>query len=324
MNRLGSLIGALALDLASSSSGWAQVNDVAALVAQFYPQTLVDLAKQEGSPLVRQQCFAVLEADSLGPRTVIAGYTDTFDAEVRVLQRGASAFQLAAESTGMFHFGQSCEVALVDVNGDGVNEAHVSFTSRRSNTDWIYGWDGQRLFNVTPVSSPNAPSGILETRLINASFVDLNGDGLLEAYSFSEPPVDGSAPDTSEVSHLSSGRYVFDRAVVAVLEFARASGSPSTAEMTVLLPTGVQGPFTLKILNGGRGATGSGRLENAVESGRVWLNGQQIAAPNDFGNHVAVSQRTVTLQAENELKVRLAGAPGGRITVVIDAANRVP
>jgi hypothetical protein len=324
LSRLSCFIGAIALCVALPSPSWAQVTDVAALAAQFYPQTLVDQTQQDGRTLVREQCFEVLEADSTGPKTVIAGFTDRFDGEVLVLGRGVAGFEVVGQASGMDHFGQTCAAALVDVNGDGVKEAHFSFTTRNSTTDWIYGWDGQQLFNLTPVSAPNVPSGILETRLINASFVDLNGDGLLEVYSFSQPPVDGSAPAASEVFHLSSGRYVLERAVVTVLEFARASGSPSTDEMTVLLPTGAQGPFTLKILNGGGSASGSGRVENAVESGRVWWNGQQIAAPNDFGNQVAVIQRTVTLQAENEIKVRLAGAPGGRITIVIDATNWVP
>lgn len=46
--------------------------------------------------------------------------------------------------------------------------------------------------------------------------------------------------------------------------------------------------------------------------------------PSDFGNQVAVIERTVSVLAENELQVRLAGAPGGRITIVIDAASWMP
>ena len=103
--------------------------------------------------------------------------------------------------------------------------------------------------------------------------------------------------------------------------FERASAAPQKDIETILLPVGAVGPFTLRIVNGA-GTTGSGqRVENAVEIGRVWWNGQEIVSPNHFGNQIAVIERTVTVQTENELKVRLAGSPGGRSVTLIDAAS---
>jgi hypothetical protein len=49
----------------------------------------------------------------------------------------------------------------------------------------------------------------------------------------------------------------------------------------------------------------------------------KVVARN-FGQRVALIEKTVTLQQENTIKVRLAGAPGGRITIVIDSANWTP
>ncbi len=95
--------------------------------------------------------------------------------------------------------------------------------------------------------------------------------------------------------------------------------------VSVTLPANAVGPFTLTVFNGAGGAEPGARVENAVDSGRLWLNGVELVSPNHFGNNVAVIQRTVTLpQAENELKVRLGGAPGGRIVVTIDPTSWTP
>lgn len=224
----------------------------------------------------------------------------------------------------MIYSGESCQLALVDVNNDGRKEAHISFLTRQSTTDWVYAWDGQQLSNLTPMTVVGRLNGAAETDLRNASFLDLDGDGVLEVYSFSQPPIDGSAPAASDVFRLSGGRFVIDRSVITLLDFERTSGAPKTDVATVLLPIGAQGPYTLRVINGAGSAGAGARVEDAVQSGRVWLNGQEIVRPNDFGNQVAVIERTVSLQADNELKVRLAGAPGGRITIVIDAASWMP
>jgi hypothetical protein len=144
---------------------------------------------------------------------------------------------------------------------------------------------------------------------------------VLEAYS-----ADISVRDVPRVAgqvfSLSGGRYVFDKSVVEVRRFERSTQTPETESVSVPLPTGAQGPYTLRVFNGA-GVVGN-RVENAVDSGRIWINGQEVVAPNDFGNQVAPIDRVVTLQSENTLKVRLGGNPGGKISVVIDATSWAP
>lgn len=68
-------------------------------------------------------------------------------------------------------------------------------------------------------------------------------------------------------------------------------------------------PYTLHIVNGHANGT------NRISSARVTLNGTEIAGPNDFGQNVAVIDRTVSLQAGNTLQIRFTSAPGSFITI---------
>ena len=45
------------------------------------------------------------------------------------------------------------------------------------------------------------------------------------------------------------------------------------------------------------------------------MNGLQVAGPGDFGQNVAVIDRTVSLQPTNTLEIRLTSAPGSLLTI---------
>lgn len=302
----------------------ALAQDISATVAQFYPVSLEQAAADSGTGPGRRQCYAVLEADASGaPVTIFAAYTDLYEGAVRVLKRSGAGFTVAAEPSQESHSGFDCEVQLLDLNGDGANEVRVSFMAGTNSADWFYAWDGAVLTSMTPLLAlPGTEVG--ETAIRNAGVMDLDGDGVVEVVSFNPSPIDpAELGSPSELYRLNAGRFEIDRPVVSVSAFKRADGAPRDDSVSLRLPAGATGPFTLRVFNGSGLGTGS-RVENSVESGRIWLNGQEIVSPQHFGNNVAVIERTVTLQAENELKVRLGGAPGGRIVVVIDAASWTP
>jgi hypothetical protein len=298
----------------------AQGPNLDTVVAGFYPALLENLATDTGSELVRKQCYAVLQTNSAGaPTVVLAAYTNLTSAAVRVLVPDGAGFRVAAEPASDDLAGESCAVHAVDVNNDGVPEAHLELYSNNASIDWVYSWDGQTLTNLTPVAT-DPISGAADSALINAVLIDTNGDGVLEA--FSSDLGGNDPPSAGRIYELSGGRFVFTRSVVDVFQFERSNETPETESVTVTLPAGAQGPFTLRVFNGA-GVVGK-RVDNAVDSGRIWLNDQEIVSPNAFGSQVAVIERVVTLQSENTLKVRLAGTPGGRISVVIDAASWAP
>jgi hypothetical protein len=316
-SRVGWLIAALAV---ASIPAYGQ-QDPTAIVQTFYPSALREVDQIQDTPLFSPlQCFAVYDRDVAGAaRTIVAGYSNGFTGMMRVLQAGPGGFAVVAEPAGYDFAGHRCRMELLDLDGIPGNEIHLSFSTMGNSTDWVFRWDGQQLLNLTPVTV--ATDGLLETRLLRADFVDLDNDGAKEIYVISQYPIRELPPLPDVVYRLSGDQYTMLHPVVAYGTFERGSGSPDTDTVPVILPRGARGPFLLHVVNGNGGAA---RVENAVESGRVWLNGQEIIRPNDFGSNVAFIDREVPLQVDNELKVRLAGSPGSRMSVLITAASWDP
>ena len=110
-------------------------------------------------------------------------------------------------------------------------------------------------------------------------------------------------------------------------QFTRASGSATVYTRTINVPAQVVAPYTLHIVNGNPN-TASNRvaIEEAVSSGRVFINGVEVVSPSAFSKTTAIIDRTVNLSASNTLEVRLNSAPGSYITVTISgvSVNRAP
>lgn len=313
--------------LLTSAPAATQGIDLATIVAQFYPQSLdAELVQIDAADTaVHNQCYAVLASDSQGnPTLVIAAYANSYSGAVRVLQRSGASFAVVYEPTDDLLIGRTCKAEALDLDGDGAPEAIIKFGVRAATLDWVYAWRNGTLVNISPTSQvPQAAQA--DTQLFDTEVVDLNGDGVMELYSFSPRSVDPSDPvPADKVFRLSAGTYVLDKPVVSLWTLQRTTGGPQTVTAPIRPPAGAVCPFTLRVLNG-TGTVGAGqRVENAVESGRIWFNGEEIVRPSDFGNQVSTIVRTVALQASNELTVRLGGSPGGRITIVIEPASWTP
>ncbi|MFO0700347.1 MAG: hypothetical protein U0236_14070 [Nitrospira sp.] len=97
--------------------------------------------------------------------------------------------------------------------------------------------------------------------------------------------------------------------------YTRTAGPPNQFTDTFTLPAGTTAPYTLHVVNGNTNGT------NRISSATVKLNGTQILGPSDFGQNVAVIDRTTTLQTNNTLEIRLTSAPGSFITVSVLDTN---
>lgn len=71
----------------------------------------------------------------------------------------------------------------------------------------------------------------------------------------------------------------------------------------------LSGTFVLSIRNGD--ADGLHR----ISSGRIWINGQQIAGPDELHSSVAVLHRDVILQSQNDVRVEARGQAGDLATI---------
>lgn len=290
---------------------------IRATVDAFYPESLVTAAEESRTlPLLRYSCYAVLETDGLGnPMTIFAAYTDAFTAVIRLLTRGTSGFRIAAEPSNLNLVGTDCRAEALDIDGDNRKDVKLSLIQDMTTLDWLFTYDGSELHNVTPVESS---LGDLSTTLFNVDLVDLNGDGIPEVVS-RMPGVPSDVVSPLQVFRWSHGALVSDPPAIAVWEFTRRAGTPQTTTFQALLPAGATGPFTLRVVNGWRDK--QGRLQNTVASGTIFINGVEVVGPDAFGANVPGFERSVDLRSENEVAVRLAGTPQGKIKVILSAAG---
>jgi hypothetical protein len=285
---------------------------VTSIVEQFYPQSLTWFPDEIGG---RKQCFAVYEADASGaPRTIVAAYTNHTEAVIRVLRAGARGFDVLAESPpGLDLSGVRCDVLLEDVDADGRKEIRVDFSLNRDTVSWLFRWDGQQLRNLTPTAGA-AISGYQMTTFVNGDLVDVDNDGIREIYvpppyRFADEPLLPAA-----LYRLHGERFVQESLLLGMWTFVRKTGSPETSDVSVLVPRGARGPYTLRVVNG----LPHGRAR--ATSAQVWLNGAEILSSIDFGN-VAIIERRITLASENELAVRFAGQASSELLIIIESEN---
>lgn len=97
-------------------------------------------------------------------------------------------------------------------------------------------------------------------------------------------------------------------------QYDHALAGPTRAADTVAVPDNFTAPFKLQIQNG--------TADESVNAGWVYLNGVQIAAPADFHPQVSELERSVPLQASNEVVVLVRGRAGTRLTVSISGVRK--
>lgn len=94
-------------------------------------------------------------------------------------------------------------------------------------------------------------------------------------------------------------------------DFVRSTEEPQTESRT-FSTAGSQGPFLLRLENGGADGT-FGRVSSAL----VTLNGEVVFGPRDFNQTVGLLEREVVLEPDNELTVEVRSIPGTGFTLTV-------
>ncbi|MDP1964561.1 MAG: Ig-like domain-containing protein, partial [Reyranella sp.] len=98
--------------------------------------------------------------------------------------------------------------------------------------------------------------------------------------------------------------------------YTRGNGAPDLYRETLILPAGVTGPWTLRLQNGEEDRRGRRDHDNKrVSSGTLHIDGVQVLGPNDFNRDDSVIEKRVELTPASRVELRLAGKPGGRVTL---------
>ena len=94
-------------------------------------------------------------------------------------------------------------------------------------------------------------------------------------------------------------------------DFVRGKGRPITENREISIE-GLEAPFTLHLKNGDQ--EGNHRASNA----QVWLNGELLFGPSDFSQQISGYDIPIALIEPSILEVRMASAPGSKITISIE------
>jgi len=310
---------------AAATDLWGAPISTQEIVDQFYPVRLASTQDYPWwTPDDRLSSFVVVEQFPDGnPKTIVAGYTNSVDGAVLVIQAQLDGeYNVVSEPTGLDLGGVGVTVEPLVIDQSGLPTVEVSFSSFRANTgDWIFRWDGSKLVNLTPTKSDE--DGTKYTLLVLATYVDLDHDGLLEAISqhnYPPPVVDtGELPDAeASVYKLTPNGYVLDRPLLSFNEFFRKTSAPVTETYEFSLLKNSVGPYVLKITNGER--DGSNRLS----SGQIVLNGVVVVTANMLNQGAEFLSVPVSLQPHNTLLVTLAAKPKGHIAIVVEDTGAPP
>src|SRR5258708_6227121 len=102
-----------------------------------------------------------------------------------------------------------------------------------------------------------------------------------------------------------------DQTLFGPKQYLRTTGAPDQYTDTFTVPASVGAPFQVHIVNG------DASQGHRVSAAWVTLNGVQIAGPADFGQNVALVNRTVNLAPNDTLQVRVGSTPGAYLTISV-------
>ena len=205
--------------------------------------------------------------------------------------------------------GHMIEISAIDFEPDGRPEIVLN-TFRGMNAKspvkgWVFSWDGEKLNLMSPTIERR---GHEYSALNNASYLDYNGDGQIDIVSLLQ--VDGERKEL--IFELSNGMF----SQTAQLDFSslyvRYSGEPKMqANRFKVLNDTLE--YTVSVLNR------DGSKKDEVTSAAIIINGTELFSPKDFKRKNRLMSKTVSLNLENTLEVKLNGKPGSSIRVSVGA-----
>jgi hypothetical protein len=291
-----------------------------ALVEGLVPQQVLDEEADEsgqtGLPLSERCGFIAVDLSGTGhPDFLVAVYvtTDAGLAELRVLKK-TNGSAVPVQDFHLCRGGSQPKVSLLNLDQASTPEILVELGGRGQAIDWVFKWNGTALVSF----GPGGPyHGSPCTDLQDASFVDLDGDGILEIVNEPEylPGQEKSdAPRTYQVYKLVDGTYTPS----GVFEFFAGyapPGPPVRLRTRGFSASTPESGYVMTIANG------DGRDEPPVQSAKIRLNGEVVPGTETISRKVRYLKIPVTVQADNEIYVSVTGPAGSALYVGIGPAQ---
>jgi hypothetical protein len=275
----------------------------------FYPQSLAEAGAAGGSNLRAWSLVAV----TLGSSSYLAvAYSNGISGVVRLLRLNGDAASLVSERSGLA--GDTPRMEALDMDNDHVPELAASYrTGRRGErTQYLFRWTGAAL---SPLATDDAGR---DAGFTNATFADVDGDGVTEVLEPQSSAGDDAATGTSsggfDTYRFVNGalRLASDVTPVYAGVFRSSTGAPKSVRDEF---ESVPGDYVLRAIL--RDPAG-----NIVNSAEVKLNDVVVFARSQFKAATPVISAPVSLRAFNVLTVEVRSAPSSVLTIV--ALQRAP
>jgi hypothetical protein len=289
-------------------------------INRWFPQEVLDdfQSNNPGDTPTRQTAFVAADLNGTGTAEflVVVYAVEGLDTKalVRVLHIGdGSTVTVLPDCDDCSLAGGSPEISQIDVDGSGRPEFLVATSSsvHGSPTQQVFRWNGTALELVGP--SEVSSDGTRYPVLGENEFVDLDGDGMLEAIN--PPDVGSDIRAAGEEAHaftvhkLAGGVYAksdlifdffqaYDLTMNKYPEDHFAAADPGQAHIMTL-------------------ANGDGRARRAVTGAEIRLNGFLIAGPDRINQQMRTLQIPVTVSAHNTLSVTVSGDASSSLYVGI-------
>jgi hypothetical protein len=247
-----------------------------------------------------RRCFASLKSPMVkGATAIVAAYVDEQQGRLRLLTRSDKTYIVGYEIEIGSLGAVSCSVELVDVDGDGTDEAKITFSSQRGElTDWILKLQGDQLISLGPTSTDR--NGRLITLLSNSVFLDVKRNGTLQ--------IIGSAPESlaEDTQHrdyrtrlyaFENGRYVPAQLLLFHQAVSTFEGGSDTQIGEFNLARDVEGPFIL-VVAGQAGKSKADQLR-----GTISVNGVEVVSHQELGD-VSVGLQNLIV-GTNQIAIKL-------------------
>ncbi len=272
---------------------------------KFYPAALdgdFEATHAPGKPVTQIVAPLRIDLENSGTEDYLAvAYSNGLAAALRII-KGTSldTAVLVAEAKERLLGGDGRPtVSAVDVENDGVPELVVGF----ARSSWLYKYKNGNLVLVGP--SRSSEFG-LQSDLGDITFMDLDGDGILELLEIvrrpSTPYIIFKLDGTGHFVQQSYAGVFADR-------FERADGQPAAVSRPFAAAAGQN--YTLRVINGDQAK------KSIVTSAIIKLNGAAVLGPDDFTKGQRSFSVPVTLADDTTLSVELRGDPDSTLSVTI-------
>jgi hypothetical protein len=291
------------------------------IAIHFFPQDLKDSLAEGasgGAPaLVNYITTARTDLDGSGKQNyLVCVYTDTENGALRIVRTDSQAPMIAAEAPRGQMRGSMPGIRLIDLDNDRKPEIIVDFmVGRGYENNWIYKWTGSgvRVLNPSSQSGKVKSFGPIE-------FLSLTDDGRLAVVT-QQPTLSVVGKDRKAIEQptqsflLGPTGLIPGDVITHQRVFERSSGQPEVITESFSVKD-LTKSYVLKIVDLNLSKPDLGPLLSSVE---VSLNGKQIIGPNSFkpGVRNKVISIPASLTTTNELKVKMAGAPGSRMLLMV-------